>query len=475
MRVNISNLGTIKDAQIEIKPLTVFIGENGTGKTWTAYALAGILGAYGYRQHLQTYIESKTEFQHEYIEDSIKQVIENGNVKISVTELIQKYAEYYFNQVAKSANNWMNRFMSTQRVNFDNMRINIELTQKFKQGILEVLKSSQVDAELSIGVKKNSSLLTLNSLKEENSDELYYYMKSESQDKEELPQPIIRKEVKKFLASEIFRLIHRSSFSHTIILPTERTTFISLSFPLMQEEGSEKHKKKKDKIESSNTITPSEPVRHLFSIIVSSLKKSSERKNQEMREPMISKFIELADYLENNILLGDISFEELGSQAELIYTLSKGVNLGLNVSSSMIKELAPLVLYLRYIAEPGDMLIIDEPEMNLHPIAQAEITEFICMLINAGLNVLITTHSPYILDHLSNLIHAKSSDKNEEEIKELFYLEQPTAFISKDDVSAYLFEDDTVKDILTENGDINWGTFSDVSRDISHIYSELIK
>jgi len=58
----------------------------------------------------------------------------------------------------------------------------------------------------------------------------------------------------------------------------------------------------------------------------------------------------------------------------------------------MIKELAPLVFYLRYLAEPGELLIIDEPEMNLHPAAQTQIIEFLAMLVNAELHVLITTH-----------------------------------------------------------------------------------
>jgi len=58
----------------------------------------------------------------------------------------------------------------------------------------------------------------------------------------------------------------------------------------------------------------------------------------------------------------------------------------------MVKELSPLVLYLRYLALPGELLIIDEPEMNLHPEAQVKMIEFIAMLINAGLRVLVTTH-----------------------------------------------------------------------------------
>jgi predicted ATPase len=138
----------------------------------------------------------------------------------------------------------------------------------------------------------------------------------------------------------------------------------------------------------------------------------------------------------------------------------------------MVKELTPLVLYLRYVALPGELLIIDEPEMNLHPEAQAKIIEFLAMLVNAGLNVLITTHSPYVVDHLANLIKAaKNADK--EAVSNEFYLKRKDAFISQDKVSVYLVEDGQVKNALDEDGVIQWNTFGEVSDRISEIYFTL--
>ncbi len=48
-------------------------------------------------------------------------------------------------------------------------------------------------------------------------------------------------------------------------------------------------------------------------------------------------------------------------------TVGEVVTMEIPVVSSMVKELSPLVLYLRYLAKPGELLVIDEPEMNLHP------------------------------------------------------------------------------------------------------------
>src|SRR5947209_10674831 len=123
----------------------------------------------------------------------------------------------------------------------------------------------------------------------------------------------------------------------------------------------------------------------------------------------------------------------------------------------MVKELSPLVLYLRYLAKPGELLIIDEPEMNLHPEAQVKIIEFLAMLVKAGLRVLITTHTPYMLDHLSNLIRAAAEYDEEDQklIAEQFFLKRADAFISQHDISIYKVDGEGVENILKENGKID--------------------
>ena len=73
-------------------------------------------------------------------------------------------------------------------------------------------------------------------------------------------------------------------------------------------------------------------------------------------------------------------------------------------SSAMVSELAPLVLFLRGAVGPGDLLIIEEPESHLHPAAQTKIAQTLARLVRAGVYVVITTHSNWLLQQIGNLI-----------------------------------------------------------------------
>ena len=73
-------------------------------------------------------------------------------------------------------------------------------------------------------------------------------------------------------------------------------------------------------------------------------------------------------------------------------------------ASSMVSELAPVVLYLRHVVSPGEVLIIEEPESHLHPAMQVEFIRHLAAAVRSGVRVMITTHSEWVLDELANLV-----------------------------------------------------------------------
>jgi len=73
-------------------------------------------------------------------------------------------------------------------------------------------------------------------------------------------------------------------------------------------------------------------------------------------------------------------------------------------SSSAVRSLLDIAFYLRHVAAPGDLLMVDEPELNLHPENQRKIARLFARLVNIGIKVFITTHSDYIIKELNTLI-----------------------------------------------------------------------
>ncbi|WP_246148422.1 AAA family ATPase [Candidatus Accumulibacter phosphatis] len=76
----------------------------------------------------------------------------------------------------------------------------------------------------------------------------------------------------------------------------------------------------------------------------------------------------------------------------------------MNEASSCIRALLDVGFYLRCRARAGDLFIIDEPELNLHPKNQRAFARLVARMVNAGIKVFITTHSDYLVKEINTLI-----------------------------------------------------------------------
>lgn len=123
----------------------------------------------------------------------------------------------------------------------------------------------------------------------------------------------------------------------------------------------------------------------------------------------------LAKRLERDVLKGAVRMENVGSGYPSFDYLPDGWHstLPLMRASSMVSELAPVVLYLRHLVRPGDVLVIEEPESHLHPAMQVALTRQLAALVRAGIRVIVTTHSEWLLQELANLVRASQLPESE--------------------------------------------------------------
>lgn len=162
-----------------------------------------------------------------------------------------------------------------------------------------------------------------------------------------------------------------------------------------------------------------------------------------------------------------------------------GTEIRFEQASSGMQSIIPLWAVFLYGIKNHSLgtAIIEEPEQNLFPTLQVDlVNNLVAQLNQTKANLLITTHSPYILSVLDNLIYAndvyqkaKAAD-NKEQIQRIEKLVNPSMLINYDEVAAYLCKDDGVVERMNDDEMRNTGAYAldKASTITSHIFNELM-
>lgn len=162
-----------------------------------------------------------------------------------------------------------------------------------------------------------------------------------------------------------------------------------------------------------------------------------------------------------------------------------GRKVGLSNSSSGQQESLPLTIILGLLpygsfSRFGSTIYIEEPEAHIFPDAQRKIMELISYVYNNSQNQLqfvITTHSPYILTSINNMIFAGAigMTDNVKIRKKIDSLVSERIWLKSEDVCAYSIRDGLSECIKSvESGLINSEYLDSVSSSIGGIFEELI-
>ena len=130
----------------------------------------------------------------------------------------------------------------------------------------------------------------------------------------------------------------------------------------------------------------------------------------------------------------------------LFRSKSRGDNayeIPLHLASASARGLSDFYFYLKYIAVPNHLLIIDEPESHLDTRNQIQFARLLSRLVGLGFKVLITTHSDYLLKEINNLIMLSHLPRNSETmLRKLKYDKSDALPASR--VRAYIAEEGTL-------------------------------
>lgn len=171
-----------------------------------------------------------------------------------------------------------------------------------------------------------------------------------------------------------------------------------------------------------------------------------------------------------NIIEGEIIIKS----NQIIYKSENDLELNMGLVSSTVKTLAGFFLYLKYQAQKGDIVFIDEIELNLHPENQRKIMKLINYLSKQGIKFIISTHSPIVTEEIDNmLLLEKVKDKiNSEEMKE--YGINSEYGLKASDINVFHLHNKTVEKIKENDGEFEIETFNSVLEETDNLYQTLL-
>ena len=395
VEITVKNFGPIAEANIDLRPLTVFVGPSNTGKTYFATLVYALHGAFNN-------LSGPNLLSHS----------EPAKLKSLLSELLTDPA------VPKEKMQDMHQKLSM----FERLFKLSDLPKRVHKRFLTFIKDADFFKDALQNELKNcfdsNSISELNRLTGEQRNEMTMLLKISDGNQEFWNIKM------KVSGSEIDLNIDSSTNGNLVLIPKEQSVYINL--PVFGGKSEITIVRLKD----NRYYLPAarSGIMQSHRIIVSSLVKHATRTGVGRSSEVPTMSGVMADFMEKVILYedGKGSNDEMKSVAMMLESdvLNGQIHVGpspsgypdfryhpqgtkedirLNQASSMVSELAPLVLFLRSGVKPGDTLIIEEPEAHLHPGAQADIAVILARLVRAGVRVIITTHSDWLLQEISNL------------------------------------------------------------------------
>ena len=442
--LSIENFGPIRKGKLQIKPVTVLIGPNNTGKSYSMmlfYSLMRVLSKVS--KELQIMFLEELAYLHYYplralkrkitskelseikeiIKELQKEQVNNLAIKKAITDLIDLYSKEHLERFNKYVNSpelkesllaEIERVFSTEVFNLTkDMKniacINLNINGKYTELTCSIkIHPHRKDVKFQASIKLNKEQITNAVLK---------IVLDISRNKRINGTKLLIKVAKKILSSiyEIPALISSKNIyylpaSRAGILHSYRTvaSAIVTSAPLAAIRGAEIPRISGVIADFLGNLLKMEPAggRKIF-IPVEEEIPLRVFKFATKKEELYNLIKEAGSILEKDILGGNIELERRTPilLPEPVYKFNN-IKLSIANVSSMVAELTPLDLYIKYgLIKPGDILIIEEPESHLHPDKQIKLMEVLTYIAKKlGITIIITTHSDLILARLSNLI-----------------------------------------------------------------------
>lgn len=474
MKFTLDQLGPIDHAELELGDLTIIAGKNNTGKTYTATAL------YGYFRNIEDYVELfassgyHEEFFAEYASNEIGDVIDE------ILEI--GYATW---ELSDEALNQVRRELIENATGIYS-RIGIGPVFTDPEGALKKA-SLKVDFALRPPLS-NEARFTISSRSfvtiKRAGAKVTAALTSDRQEIVDLAAetgaPI--SDFDAYYHDEIYEILSESYFSNLLRsdIPSRHQTQIlnshRLTIPLLFREIDRHRTDRIHRLKARSPLnTPlslaedSGDVSSFSDPVIDNIALARQLPELLKGENLSSRYLE-----ELKAVLGLIGgrFESANDEIRFVPKEfgddSSGISL--HLASSAVQQMPLLYGVLKYYAVR--FLIVDEPESHLDTENQIHFARLLARLAHSGMNILITTHSDYIVKEINNLIMLSSDFEDKEQISDEFNYGDGE-FLHPHMVKAYIAENGTLSACKIDEFGMKMPVFDDTINSINRASTKL--
>ena len=414
MKFTFNKLGYVDQGNIELGEMTLICGPNNVGKTWLSY------GIYGLLKHYSSLVSFDLDDQ------LIPTLVKKGSIKIDLRHYVDQL-DKLLKQLSKNFSRTLSNYFNTDSTLLAEAKIGIEIasyTLDITQELKRVIRFGR------------TATLTLASPSE--SPELDIILQD---DDSGVPAHILSD----IINQELAQCLLASCFERPFVLTSERTGIslfykeLDLSKNILVEHLASDKGINPFKLLNSMRSRYAEPIKDNIDIVRDADAIAKEK--SFLKKDKNGAYKPIFDTLKE-ITGGNFKI----TNDQVLYQPVKERNrkkttLPIYLASSSIKSLFLLDLYINCLAEKNSVLIIDEPELNLHPDKQRQMAKLLARMVNAGVKVVMTTHSDFLIREINNRIMLNSEFDQRDTIMKRHKLVKED-ILRPDQVKAYTVHDD---------------------------------
>lgn len=386
MKIAFENLGLIDQAEIELADLTIVCGENNTGKTYVTYLIYCLLKNWSTAAELD-------------LHSSFDTLQKNGVVKIDLNELVVAQWEKILKQAVDKIAKSLPDMLSAKSELFKEFKLSVETPLNVevlkRKGYQDELRSPQGTLLLTLSKPENTLEFEITTIKSDN-------------------KALSLLALNRFIEDRLLGLVFENIVPDVFIASTERTGAtifrkqLNLATGNLIELLSQAHKEGEQSIKFDQLFDVVYGRKEFAQGVQENVRFINQlpNENDETGE-LYTQYPELLESFEAIVGGKYVTTKEGVTHFQPIKSKLK---LSLGEVSSSVRSLLIVWYWFKYQAKSGGMLIIDEPELNLHPANQRRLARFLVALINHGVKVFITTHSDYIVREFNTLIMLNKVD-----------------------------------------------------------------